>query len=376
MRSIYFYLSILIFVLYGLRGNAQPPLVIGYLPYWTNWEISEIDANSFNLIKLSFLEIKNNKIYLPNDKLEKVIKDIQQLQQLKAKNPALKIMISIGGWGVDGFSQLTAKQQGRTDFINSIANFLVKYDIDGVDIDWEFPVKGSSSIASNLNDKENLNLLISELRNKLDKIGYYNNKNYIISLAVGISQDMIYSFDFLALSMNIDHFGLMTYNMSGATWSKFTDHHAPLYSDKETSWSSSNAVELITAQGVATTQLILGIPFYGRKFTNVSNYNQGLYQNFTWDHTKDSVTYNNIVNDYLENTAYHHYFDKKTKGEYLYNKTDHIFISYVGKDSLKAILNYVKKSNLQGVMIWEITQDNKNGSKLIEVMKEQFNTNS
>lgn len=74
---------------------------------------------------------------------------------LKKKKPSLKCFISVGGWGAGGkvFSDMAKSDGSRKAFIDSVIGFMKKYNFDGIDIDWEYPVADDRG-------KENKRLLI------------------------------------------------------------------------------------------------------------------------------------------------------------------------------------------------------------------------
>lgn len=343
-----------VIILHALPTKKSDKLLIGYLPSWANWELADIDVGNLDIIELAFLVLDGNQVtFGASSSLYSFEEHIKMLQQLKKEHPQLKLIIAIGGGGVDGFSQLAYTRKSRIIFANSVAEFLAKYDFDGVDIDWEFPVRGSSATKY---DKDNLNYLIEELKSVLDKQGARLNKKYFLSVAVGAGPWIEQSFDFNALSMNVDYFGVMSYNHSGAKWSPRANHHAPLYQD-HSHWSSHQAMLLIQQHHVLPRQLVFGVPFYARIFTNVSEYNHGINQPFVWDGNKDSASYKVLNEEYFNNNQYSYYFDQISKADYLYNHRDKIFVSYVGKNALSAIVDYVNTNQLRGIMIWELTQD-------------------
>lgn len=78
-----------------------------------------------------------------------------------------KVFISIGGWGIgDGggddtrFHKMSETEEGRQRFIKSTMDFVNKYNLDGVDLDWEYPDEKSQSA-------DDYVLLVKDLADKL-----------------------------------------------------------------------------------------------------------------------------------------------------------------------------------------------------------------
>ena len=87
-----------------------------------------------------------------------------------AKHPHILPVVSIGGWGADGFSQSASTEEGRKRFVESTLDLMKRYGFLGVDIDWEYPGSPAAGIASSIDDRENFTLLMSALRNGLDEL--------------------------------------------------------------------------------------------------------------------------------------------------------------------------------------------------------------
>jgi chitinase len=86
---------------------------------------------------------------------------IRKTVALRAVNPNLKVLISVGGkiqmskvW-----SDMVRYISNRTQFIASVREWLMKYDLDGIDIHWEFPGFGDGGRPEE--DKDNLSKLLS-----------------------------------------------------------------------------------------------------------------------------------------------------------------------------------------------------------------------
>jgi chitinase len=71
---------------------------------------------------------------------------LRNLQALKKQNPELKILLSVGGWQAEGFSDAALTDPSRQVFADSAAQLLREYSLDGVDVDWEYPGQGVAGI--------------------------------------------------------------------------------------------------------------------------------------------------------------------------------------------------------------------------------------
>lgn len=335
--------------------QAKEKLIIGYLPLWKEWTVQDIQANSFNVLKLSFLGIKHDKIFLSTECKEQFKASIAKLQEVKKANPNLQIVASIGGWGVSGFSHAASNKSSRKKFAKSIVKTIRTYNLDGIDLDWEFPVHGGGNIVGKATDKRNFTLLLEEIRNELDKLQQQQKKPYYLSVAVAVAPWVVDTIEFKKILLYADYVGLMAYNLAGG-WGEYSGHHAPLFRH-DSNWATSDIVTALLAEGVDPSQIIFGVPFYGRYLANVPNINHGLHQPFSGTAGISSLTYQQIKTDYLPNHDFKRYYDKKAKAEFLYSKKQQAFITYMGSKSLKEIMKYVNKQQLLGIMIWEITQD-------------------
>jgi GH18 family chitinase len=55
----------------------------------------------------------------------------------------VKVLISVGGWGWDQqFETMAASPEARTAFVQNLKDFVEEYQLDGADIDWEYPDAG------------------------------------------------------------------------------------------------------------------------------------------------------------------------------------------------------------------------------------------
>ena len=83
-------------------------------------------------------------------------------------------MVSIGGWSGCSFcSDLFASAIHRENFARTTATLFHEYDIDGIDLDWEYPViEGYPGHKYDPADKNNFTELIKTLRKNWATIRY------------------------------------------------------------------------------------------------------------------------------------------------------------------------------------------------------------
>lgn len=211
---------------------ASPPStfrIIGYAPEWDS-VVSEIQFDKLTHINYAFL--------LP--KADGTFESLEQPEKLKAlvaeaHRQGVKVLISIGGWGYDEqFEALAAEASSRNVFVQEALQFAREFELDGLDIDWEYPDPGRSS--------ENFLALMAELREALPQ-GKLLTAAVVSkgSLAEGIPAEVFGMVDFL---------NLMVYDASK------TDHSP--YS------LAVESLDYWSRRGLPAEKTVLGVPFYGR----------------------------------------------------------------------------------------------------------------
>src|SRR5215213_5584733 len=134
--------------------------------YHPGGNISRIDSfavEKITHILFSFVHLKGNKLSVDNTKDTAVI---HKLVSLKKRNPNLKLILSLGGWGgCETCSDVFATKEGRSQFAASVKELCLYFGTDGIDLDWEYPaVPGFPNHKYRDEDKQNFTKLVSELR--------------------------------------------------------------------------------------------------------------------------------------------------------------------------------------------------------------------
>ena len=142
---------------------------------------------------------------------------LQKVVELKKQKPTLKVLLMIGGWGdkADGFSEMARDARKRALFCQTCAEHIKNYNLDGIDIDWEYPTSDAAGISSSPDDRENFNLLMKDLREVL-------GTGRLLTLASSAYAEYI---DFHTCEKYLDFVNIMTYDMANEPY-----HHAALYS--------------------------------------------------------------------------------------------------------------------------------------------------
>lgn len=285
---------------------------------------------------------------------------------LKAKNEKLKIIISVGGWeGSGGFSDMALSKTNRTKFIESVISFLGKYNLDGIDIDWEYPGLPGFGNTYRSEDKVNFTYLLQELRERLDKEEVSDGNEYILTIAAASFNEYLVHTEMDIIHRYLDYINLMTYDFAGE-WFAVTGHHANLYvSDLNPSGISTHkAVTAYLNEGVPKEKIIVGVAFYGRGWEEVRDINNGLYQPGTG--VSGDFLYNTLINSYIDKNGYKRYWDESARAPYLWNQGKKSFITYDDEESITAKCNYIRDKELGGVMFWELHGDYQN--KLLDTI--------
>lgn len=333
--------------------------IVGYYAAWaaySGFTPDKVDATKLTHINYAFANIGSDlKIALGYPDVDP--SNFTKLNALKQINPNLKTIISVGGWDWSGrFSDVALTDASRTTFADSCVNFIVQYGFDGVDIDWEYPVSGGlSTNVRRAEDKTNFTLLMQKLREKFDARGVIDGKHYILSFAGASGSWYLNNIEPTKLMSYVDYANVMTYDIHG-NWDTYTDFNAPLYTNTDTSPQYKDSVDSgIKAwlnSGVPANQIVMGVPFYGYIYKAVTNSNNGLYQTYSGG---NSISYANVVANYLNASGYVRYFHSQSLVPWLFNGST--FITYEDEQSMGYKAQYIKTKGLGGAMIWELSQD-------------------
>jgi len=327
-----------------------------------------IDVYRLSHINYAFVDVKDNRAWLHFEATDTV--NLRRLNELKIKNPELKVLISIGGWGWSkNFSDAVLTDTSAKNFANSAVAIVSQFNLDGIDIDWEYPGMIGNNNMFRPEDKEHYTLLFKDLREGLDSLNGITHNKYFITTAVGASHDYIEHTEMDKVQQYTDYINVMSYDYADGTDS-FSNHHTNLYvSSGDTSqYSADRSIQEFITAGVPPKKIVIGIAFYGKGWQMLSDTNHGLYQRAVADARGGGFTY--LKDSVIDKNGFVRYWDTLAAAPYLYNADKKIFISYDDEESVRRKCEYVKQHHLAGAMFWEYNNDKK--EYLLKVIADEF----
>ncbi|MFD0223975.1 glycosyl hydrolase family 18 protein [Streptomyces hirsutus] len=196
--------------------------------------------------------------------------NFNQLRQLKAKYPHIKVLYSFGGWTYSGgFGQAAQNPAAFAKSCKAVVEDPRWADVfDGIDIDWEYP--NACGLTCDTSGPAAFRNLSQALRAEF-------GKDYLVTAAItadGSSGGKIDAADYGGAAQYLDWYNVMTYDYFGAFDKDGpTAPHSPLTSYNgipQDGFNSAAAISKLKAKGVPASKLLLGIGFYGRGWTGVT----------------------------------------------------------------------------------------------------------
>ena len=305
----------LVFVANAQRGKPKKYIVNGYVGGYRGLvKVDEIDAEKLTHINYAFVDVKDSLAFLTNLKTDST--NFRLLNGLKRINPDLKIVISIGGWAwSENFSDAVLTPTSRKLFAKSSVDIIRQYNLDGVDIDWEYPaMRGEEGNVYRPEDKHNFTLMFRDIRAELDKLEAEKGRKYLLTAAVGGSKSFVNNTEMAEVAKILDYILIMTYDYGGKT----VAHHTNLYPSKgmENSSSANKSVIDFMQGGVPAHKIGLGAAFYSRSREAESNLNNGINQPQISDSKAvagQGGGYTKMKNEFINKSGYNRHWDRHAK---------------------------------------------------------------
>uniref|UniRef100_A0A915INQ1 Chitinase n=1 Tax=Romanomermis culicivorax TaxID=13658 RepID=A0A915INQ1_ROMCU len=342
-----------------VQGLCDPPDAI-YFP-------EDYVPNLCTHIFFAFVETNDKQEIVTTRENDREI--FKRLNKLKKKQPDLKLLVSLGGWGFckgepvednrgnQILNKLVANSDSRKRFIKNALDFVLSNKFDGFDWDWEYPE------AAQRNDFATL------LKEMYD---VFHGKGLLLVAAVPFIQDRFVGYDVKSLAEYLDFINIMSYDMHG-TWSwDHLGHNSPLYcKDKlDVAHAAQNWVD----HGFPKNKLIIGLASYGRSwkvsdlksaksgarvgqgasspgiYTNAKGFES--YYEICQKISSNVIRKKNIVVDSDEKVPYAVYSD---------TRDGPTFTGYDDQTSIQRKLRWLMKKGYGGAFFWTLDMDDFSG---------------
>jgi chitinase len=327
----------------SIFDNSYSQRVVGYYPQWVqgNLNPSEIDYSVITHVNHAFAWPDEEGNILHYDDM------ISQSITSVVHDHGAKILLSLGGWGNSwGFAPSVESEEARSIFIDNIISICENNNYDGIDIDWEHP--------DGFTQKNNLSDFIAELRQAFDEL----YPEWLISMAVPVSNWSGQHYDFNSLIQNVSYFNAMTYDFHGS-WTDHAGHNAPLYpspANDPDGAVSTGFYYLSNTRGIPRSKINIGLAFYGKQY-NALDINQSFQGEVA------SLLYNQY--EHYINNGWDYNWDNTAQSPYLRNSAQDQIITIEDSNSIARKSDYVKNNQIGGLMIWALSYDYVGGNQLL-----------
>ncbi|KAI7823436.1 chitinase [Kickxella alabastrina] len=360
------------------------PVNIGYYPSWKRAQMANVDFSKYTHINLSFgiPTAEGTFSYEGDWFLAQTVADIH--------SKGAKVLLSVGGWtGSNYFSNIVKSASTRSTMVTSMVNYVKTNNLDGIDIDWEYPGRlgNTCNIFDTANDTPNFLVFLQELRAAFDST--FGPRQKLITLAVRVEPFDVTggpSKDIAAFAKVVDYANLMQYDINGG-WNAETGPNAPFNFEqgKGAPLSFVTAIDSWTGAGWPAVQLTAGIGYYGRSTTakvDMTKDPNNQYQpqesvvplgdsedaawydacagttsnsgTWMWKHLRDQGV---LSSPSTAAAPWVRQWDPVSQTPWLFNPTTKQFISYDDPQSIKIKVDYAAAKGLGGTMVWSMNMD-------------------
>lgn len=304
------------------HGDADEKVLIAYV-----YNPKELpDPTYLTHINYAFAHVDDEFDGLRIENPEK----LREITALKEQYPHLKVLLSVGGWGSGNFSEMAADSLLRLSFAKDCRRAVDEFNLDGIDIDWEYPTSDMAEISASPDDTKNYTLMMRDIRTAI-------GPDKLLTQATVATAKYI---DFRAIDQYIDFTNAMTYDLGWAPY-----HNSPLFTSEIRDPALVSVAEGIQAHldaGVPPEKLVLGMPFYGR---GTDNFPHGV--DITKAHLLEGYTY------HWDPVAMVPYLTEDATGKFAFG--------YDNEKSLFIKARFAVEKGLKGAMYWSYGGDNSHG---------------
>jgi GH18 family chitinase len=289
---------------------------------------------------------------------------IRRLARLKTQDADLKVYVALGGWAYNDpgptqttFSDLARSEDAQKKFFRSLISFLSTYNLDGVDIDWEYP--GPHEIVDRggrEEDFDNFPIFLRRLKQALKSAGGRDG----VTITLPASYWFLQHFNIVQLEKHVDFFNIMSYDLHGA-WDKGNKWLGPYLNAHTNLTEISDALDLLWRNKIPSNKVVLGTAFYGRAFAATST--SCLEPGCTFESAatmgdcsrENGILLNSEIVDILDAQGVKPTLDKKAGVKIA--TWDNQWVAYDDEETLELKAQFSLGLGLGGVMVWAVSHD-------------------
>lgn len=262
----------------GCQSNCQmdykttsgPPSSFLKIGYWEEFQWQRpcmnldanglqnmINENNYTEIHYSFAVISDYEVSISN------MTTFNQFLGITG----VKKVVTFGGWAFSTDSDtihIFGEAVQQQTFVTSAVNFINKYNLDGIEIDWEYPGAtdlygwAGSTPTEYPDDGTNYLAMLEKMRAALP-----SGKS--LSICAPSSFWYLQNFPIKQMSQYLDYVMMMTYDLHGQ-WDYNINSTGPYLRSHVNQTETVEALTMITKAGVPSNKIVMGVGSYARSF--------------------------------------------------------------------------------------------------------------
>ena len=336
---------------FSQSSNAQKQ-VIGFLPSWMVSQNVEVDTKKLTEIIYFGLGVNDNGELIQYDKEQKptfewlyFTSDYFSNIRTEAKKNNTKVLVAFKMFDNESIDNLISNSVSTEFFIKNALNILKKYDLDGINLDFEYFTDSNFPTVRYMNSF--LETLSTALKNE--------NPKYLLSVDINATvmlSDKAY--DLVKMGETTDQIIVMAYDYRNPS-SLFAGPVSPI--DGEFNEHSIRESISSLVGRAPSEKVILAVPFYGYEWETVSDH----HKSSTIPNSGALATYKRVRELLKTRSDIVKGWDSKAMSPWLtYEQSGAIKqIYYEDERSITAKTEFVKNNNLGGLAIWAIGYEGK-----------------